>query len=417
MSKSKHSTRHRIGNAANPKPEKEREPYLTSSLKIIPLLEIILAGIGLYYLGFADGGILGWMKLTIFCAAAYAVAYAIYRMAIEKGVPLVAAGSKLAGPLSGLSIALVGLAFFAVTAPGLTMSQVEEARLASHLEEVDHYVDGRVSVADQTAEVVPMLQSITQDMQDRTEEESSTGFGPITRALNALQMRADGLAKQMKASLGVRQEVLDRIRALRLNMETTLADEFVSIWVRRAMLRRQQADLLSQLSELDKAVPVSIVRSYASELQGGVLIPNRQDANARINQTLNGYSNTLMAALADQRGVAGNPPTFPSKTGALDTFQYIGKFAPIFLFAFIVDMAFPLALWAYVLMTMIAHTPQVWAKPRKDTDLDRLTTMRSISARRMNELMDYDGDSAGLTDVQQDRPMRPHTRPAGKTRN
>lgn len=364
-------------------PDKEREPYLALFLKLIPFLEIVLAGAGLYYLGFAEGGAIGWIKLVVFCVAAYAVSYAIYRMAIEKGVPLVAAGSKLAAPLSGLTVALVGASFFMVTGPGLTISQVEEMRLAAHLETLGSYSDGRVAVADQTAELVPIMQAMAVDLQVRTEQENDTGRGPITRTLESLFGRADGLSTQMTVSLGVRQEVLDRIASLRNAMETTLADEKVSIWDRRANLRSQHGQMLSLLAELDKAVPVSMVRSYASELQGGVLIPNRDDASARINRTLSGYSGTLMAALADQNGVAGDAPTFPSKAGALDTFQFAGKFAPIFLFAFIVDMAFPLTLWAYVLMTAKIHMPPTPPKPRQRSDFDDLTDLRAIDMRRL----------------------------------
>ena len=138
----------RSNNASAPKHKSEQEPYQARSLKVIPFLEVTLAGAGMYHLGFADGGAIGWVKLIVFCIAAYVVSYVIYRMAIEKGVLLVAAGSKLAAPLSGLTVALVGAAFFMVTAPGLTISPVEEARQAMHLEAFGSYIDGRVAVAD-----------------------------------------------------------------------------------------------------------------------------------------------------------------------------------------------------------------------------------------------------------------------------
>ncbi|MCF6277646.1 MAG: hypothetical protein L3J16_02710 [Anaerolineales bacterium] len=378
------------------KAEQENETYLGVSLKLVPFLEVLLAGAGLYYLGFAEGGAIGWAKLIIFCVAAYAVSYAIYRMAIEKGVPLVAAGSKLAAPLSGLTVALVGTAFFLVTGPGLTISKVEELRQAEYLEALGSYSNGRIAVADQAAELVPIMQAMAVDLQVRTELESETGRGPIARTLDALFGRADGLSTQMTVSLGVRQEVMDRIANLRNVMETTLADEQVSIWDRRASLRVQHGQMLSLLAELDKAVPVSVVRSYASELQSGGLIPNREDASARINRTLSGYSGALMAALSEQKGVAGDPPAFPSKTGALDTFQYAGKFAPIFLLTFIVDLAFPLALWAYTLMTVLVHMPRTPAKPRQRSDFDDLTDLRAIDMRRLRD--DDDDASDKLRD-------------------
>lgn len=400
------------------RPDKEREPYITLLMKVIPFLEILLAGFGLFFLGFAEGGLLGWAKLIVLLAAAYAVAYAILRMGIERGVPLVAQKSRLAGPLSGLSIAFVGVCFFLVTAPGLTIFQVEESRLTAHLEHVGNYVDARVSVADQAVELVPIMQALAEDLAARTEQESATGVGPIALAWDSLTNRAEGLSSQMTVSLGVRDELLSMIQNRRTAMETTLADESTSIWERRAALRTQQARLMSLLAELDKAVPVSVVRSYASELEGGVLVPNRNDASAKINRTLAGYADTLTSALAEQRGISDTPPSFPSRTGALDTFAYIGKFAPVFLFAFLVDMVFPLALWAYVLMTMIAHSPQVWEKPRKITDLDRLTGMRPMSARQMRELTDDDDDDLTRPHtVREVGPPRAPMRPNGKARN
>ena len=382
---------HEPGSFDGVRRDKEREPYLTFFLKFVPLLEILLAGVGLYLMGFAEGGFVGWAKLIVFCAAAYAVAYAIYRMAIEKGVPLVAAKSKLAGPLSGLSVFLVGAAFFAVTAPGLTISPVEEMRLSAHLEVLGTYVDERVRVADQVAELVSSMQAMADDLGARTAQEVASGFGPIAETLNSLHGRAAGLATQMSASITLRQELIGRIQAQRLAMEQTLADEGVSIWARRADLRSQQARLMSLLSQLDQAVPVSIVASYASELQGGVLIPNRPDANAAINRTLSGYSDTLSAALAGRDGSTSESPAFPSKTGAMDTFQYAGKYAPVFMFAWLVDMAFPLTLWAYVLMTVIAHSPQVWAKPRRNSDFDDLTGLRPINLTGFQDVKNGDG--------------------------
>jgi len=391
MSKNDTAADHKLESLGGVRRDMDRQPYLTVLLKVVPFFEIVLAGVGLYLMGFAEGGFVGWAKLIVFCMAAYAVAYAIYRMAIEKGVPLVAAKSKLAGPLSGLSVVLVGAAFFAVTAPGLTISPVEEMRLSAHLEGLGSYVDGRLRVANQAAELVPSMQAMADDLSARTAQEGASGFGPIAETLSSLHGRAAGLATQMSASITLRQGLMGQIQAQRLAMEQTLADESVSIWVRRAALRSQQARLMSLLSELDQAVPLSIVASYASELQGGVLIPNRPDANAAINRTLSGYADTLTSALAGHDGSIAEPPAFPSKTGAMDTFQYAGKFAPIFMFAWLVDMAFPLSLWAYVLMTVVAHSPQVWAKPRRNSDFDDLTGLRPISLAKFQEVQNAEG--------------------------
>ncbi len=353
------------------------------AISALSILETILLVVALDYLGFADGEN-GLIKLTVFGLAAALVSYIVNRLSIERGVLLVKEGSKLAGLVGGFSIVLVGTAFFIATSSGLLTPQVEESRLGDHIQKLGVYADGRISVANKAAELAPVMQSMAEDLHKRSTLEGGTGEGPIFRALRSLFGRAEGLSEQMTVSLGVRQDVLSRITALRGKMESTVAEEQVDIWERRAALRAQHGQMLSLLSELDKAVPVSLVRSYASELQSGVLIPNRDDASAKINRTLAGYANSLMAALAEQNGVAGDPPAFPGKTGAQDVFQYAGKFAHVFLLTATVDLVVPLLIWAYAMMTVISWTPRTPKTPRPKAVYDHVL---DLPVAKTNELL------------------------------
>jgi len=357
--------------------------YLPIFLFFIPLVEISLFGIAGYYLGFADGGWLGVAKLVCLCIGAFLVAYATYRTAIEKGALLYVKGSVFALVLSGASVGIVGTMFFTATSAGLTISSVQEAELGDFVQKIGPYFDGRIAVTNQAAELAPVMQGLAEDLSARRDQEGATGSGPIHRALNSLFGRANGLSQQITVSMAVRQDVLDRILALRRAMEDTLADEDRNIWDRRAEMRRQYNELLSLLVELDKAIPVSLVRSYAAELQGGVLIPNREEANARINHTLGGLAATLSEALAEQKGVAGDPPAFSDRVGAMETFSYLGKNIPIVMAAFIVDLLFPLVLWGYAVITLAQvdrdANPQRWAKKqRMASDIDRVTALRAM---------------------------------------
>lgn len=402
--------------------ETEEEPegrnYLTIFLILIPIVEILLFAMAGYHLGFADGGWMGFAKLGIISLGAFLVAYAIYRMAIEKGALLYVQGSVLALVLSFGSVTIVGSSFFIATALGLSNPVAQEGEMTAFMGEVGPYFDGRIAVADQARALAPAMQELANDLAAHTEREGDTGEGPIFRMLESLFGRADGLSQQITLSMGVRRAVLEQITALRAAMEATLADEDRGIADRRAEMRRQNTQLLSLLAELDKAVPVSLVSAYSKELQSGILIPNREDASARINQTLAGYSATLSEALAAQKGVAGDPPAFPAKVGALDSFRYLNRTLPIILVAFIVDLLFPLALLAYSVMTLAqidrTKRPERWEKPpRRKTDIDRIIDLNSGQIPRSTDNDQALDQSPSAAKAKRQHPRTPRSDPGG----
>lgn len=339
------------------KSERSDTSFQAKAIAALTFLETLLLLAALYHLGFAEGGVLGRFKLAVFGLAAWLVGYIVNRLAIERGVTLAARGVKIAGPISGLSVLIVGVAFFMATFSGLTKPKVEELRLATFLQEAGIYADARIAVADQSAELAPIMQAVSEDLSAQAETESTTGRGPITEALEILFGRSNGLTRQMADGLELRADILAQLASLRGEMNEGLGDESTDIWTRRAELRQQYTHLLGLLGTLDQAVPVSLVRSYTGELSSGVLIPNREDASARINRTLEGYAESLRAALAGQADGVGDPPAFPEESGATDAFAYAGKFAPVLMITAIVDIIAPILIWAYALMTFRVHLP------------------------------------------------------------
>lgn len=376
---------------------KDENNFSARGIKILPIFQVILLLIALINLGFGGQGVWGWFKLLVFGGAAFVVAHALYQLAIVKAAGLYVKGHMWAGVMGGTSVFIVGLAFFLTTYGGLVIGDVEQRRQAAFLHELGVYADGRISIAGQTAELVPIVHSLGQDLQAQSEQECSLGgCGTIARMLQSLFGRADGISTQMTASLSVRQEVLSQITALHDEMEVIISDEGSDIWQRRIELRKHYTKLLGLLSELDKAVPVSIVRSYARELESGVLIPNRKDATARINRTLAGFSSSLSEALAAQQGVAGDPPAFPEKTGAMDTLYYAADFAPILLLAVVIDLIFPIALLIYTIWVLgellfpRGHDPR--KKTRKQSDAEFFTGLHPLNRNQFGEGSDISGD-------------------------
>lgn len=346
-----------------------RSRYLSAFLIIIPLIEIFLFAVACHYLGLGEGGWFGIAKLTLLCIGAFCVSYAIYRMAVEKGALLYVKGSLLALVFSVMSIGVVSGSYFITTSAGWMISKVEESNLGQFVQQVGTYSDTRVAAADRAAELAPVMDAMTQDLSARTDSEGATGPGPIFRALNGLLQRTGGLSQRINESLALRQNVLAQIAETRRIMDETLADEGRNIWTRRAELRNHYSRLQRLWIELDAAVPANLVRSFAAELESGVLIPNRADANARIHHTLDGYAATLAEALGAQNKAAGEPPAFPEKTGVLETFKHAGRYLPVVMTAFIVDVLFIFALLFYAVLTLkfadIDDNPDRWAKKKR----------------------------------------------------
>lgn len=385
-----------------PEPDRLEEPhsYLPIFLVIIPVIEILMFAIAGYNLGYAVGGWFGISKLLLISAGAGLVAYAIYRMAIEKSALLYIKGSVLALVFSIASVGIVGGSFFVTTTAGLTNVIVEESSLGQFVQQVGTYSDARVAAADRAAEIAPIMDAMTQDLSARTEAEGATGTGPIFRALNGLFRRTGGLSQQINDSLIARQIILTQIAETLRIMDEILAGEGRNIWTRRTELRRHYSQLQRLWVELDAAVPVSLVRSFSAELGGGVLIPNRADANARINHTLGGYAATLAEALEAQSDAVGDPIVFPEKTGALETFKHAGRNLPVVMAALLVDILFPYALLFYSVSTLriadIDNNPQRWArKQRAKRDIDTITEMRAGSIPTPADSNNADDDQTG----------------------
>lgn len=376
-------------------PKKERENYIQFGLKLVPLLQVLMLLVALYHLGFADGGLIGWLKLAFIGVAAYTVGYLIDRMAIEKGTTLNSVGYRTAGYLGFVSILIVGIAFFSATASGFAILKVEEFRLALYNQVRAADVSARLVLAASSSELGPVVVAIADDLEAKAECEAETscvsgrgngGYGTASRMLETLAKRARGIAGKIEAGLAAREQIRSEVTILLSRMDETLANEGENIWTRRAQLRKLDGHLSQLLNRLDEAVPVALVTSYAHELRSGVTVPNRPVVSDTINRFLAGYAGSIETAVAGAEASSLPQPEFPSRTGVLDTFAYAAKFAPIFLLAFIVDIMFPIALWAYTIMGLDYHewkrNPDPTRGRRKRSDIDELTELKPFDLRR-----------------------------------
>ena len=294
-----------------------------------------------------------------------------YRLAIERGAPLAVKGFKSAAVISVVSILLVGVGLWSGTFPGLSIASVEERRLQAWVTEKIRFVEIQGAAASKSAGLVPVISSISADLSVKAECEKKTscvsgrgrgGYGAVARALENLSARAKAIATQAQAGLKQRDVLLAQLAGLTARMQDMLADESKSIWDRRAGLRKIDAQVGQTLQNLGSAVPASMLSAYARELKTGIAVPGNDAAAAAINRLLSGYASSL-EAVSENTGVSGAiDPSFPPRTGAYETFGYIGQYAPLALLTLAIELVFPIVLWGYTVLTLL------WERYRNNPD-------------------------------------------------
>ena len=354
-------------------PDKPRSPYLTRVLFLAPLLSALMLAMGLINL-IGAGTWIDWGKIIVIALAAFVISYAVYRLAIEKGAPLAARGITSAGVISVLSITIVAVGLWTGTYPGLALPGVEERRLQEYVVAKSEYAQNQASIASSASRLVPVVTSISADLSQKVECEIASscvsgsgagGYGPTARVLENLSARAQAVADEAGGGLSARDALLDELANVMRAMQETLVDESMSIWDRRTQLRQLDTEIGQLLERLEGAVPAAMVIAYGAELRAGIDLPNSPSTENTINGYFAGYADSLEAVVGNLNAENASNPAFPPRSGAWETFTYLGQYAPIALLTLAIELVFPLALWAFTLLTLL------WERYRDDPDGER----------------------------------------------
>lgn len=332
--------------------------------KVLILLTAIFSGI-LLALAMpnlvGDDSWLGISKALLIAGAATTVAYGVIRLAIEKGAPLTAINFVGAGVTSVVSILIVGIGLFASTFAGLTIGSVADLQLQEHGTKLSRFITYRNQIVTKAGQSGPAIQSIATDLKLKALCELQTscvsgrgqgGRGTITRILEDKSARATGIKEQFSAGEAKRKSTLFRLNGLLANYQKALGNEEKTIAEKRTALQKIDAEIGQAMSDLDEALPISLLKAYANELQTGVEILNRPTATARLNDILRSHGRSLEAVLGDIEQGKKASIIFPGKTGVADTFKYLGHFLPIAAVVFVIELVFPLTLWIYTFFTL-----------------------------------------------------------------
>ena len=375
-------------------PAKFDEPPRLPKKKLPPLIDVALplvavgsgAMLGLAVPNIIEGsGAWSIVKASVLALSATVVAFSVNRLAIERGAPQAAKGYLGATIVSIGSVVAVGGGLFAATYSGLVFRDVAELKLQEHGTAVSDHIALQSSATAQTTRVLPAMRSIETDLRHKAECEIETacisgrggGYGPVARIVEEQAGRAASLGEQIAAGDSDRQAIMARLNGLVAEYQTTLGNDQEDIWNRRAALQTIDARIGQELGALREAMPVALVGAYAGELQGGVTVQGHSEAEGRLNAILVRHGQSLSAVIGSIGASNVSPPAFPPRTGVSDTFAYIGHFLPVAAITAVVELIFPLVLWAY---TYWALAWDIHVRDRRSRGLDSDERDRAVSA-------------------------------------
>jgi len=335
-------------------------------------------------------GFVSYLKAGFIGTMAGVVSYAVNRFAIDRGAPQAATGFVLAGFLSVGTISFVGAGLFASTYAGLTIGPVNELRLQEYGQALGMYVSERNASAIQATRTIPVVQGIATEWRGKVECETTSaclsgrggGIGRVTRAAEVVAQRADAIAAQLQDGDQKRQSLIVRLHDLQGAFQKTLGDTSVSLSVRRPKLNAVVADIDQSLSNLDEALPTSVLAAYARELQSGITIDGRPAATATANSILQNQGRTLASVLGSLEAQDTARPQFPALAGVSSTFSYIAHFLPIAAIVAVIELVLPLTLWVYAYIGIAWEKEQ---RTRGGAEIDQPETTHTNNVTQLSK--------------------------------
>ncbi|MEM8634389.1 MAG: hypothetical protein AAGF33_05370 [Pseudomonadota bacterium] len=325
-----------------------------------------------------------WIKCAAMGIAGTLLAYGTNRLAIEKGALQFAQGSATAGAFSVASIVTVGIALGSATYAGFTIDPIDERKTEVFAEKYTRYAEAREAAALKGLQAVPVVAKVRDVLAATTACEFESGClnrtgmggtGPVHRAARLEQIKAEGVNDQVVAAAKAVPTELNALADVLEVLATQLNAPDSTTRTGRSAIRGALADVEETLARLDRSLPDALIRSYAAELRTGVEIPARPEASAVFSAILADQAESLEAALPAEIDRA-DAPTFPMRTGVLETFEWAGYFLPLAMLIFVIEIAFGLGLFLYTFISLRARVDaEDPGEPRDDLDPNSFSSL------------------------------------------
>jgi hypothetical protein len=348
----------------------------------------------------SDSGFSTIAKSGMLAAFATLVSYGVNRFAIEKGARLAATGFVIAGIVSVFSMLAVGGGLFSSIYSGLVIKEVRELELQRYGQSLVRFVGERNQIAVKASRIIPVIRTNETDLEQHVECEAresclsgrkNGGRGLVTRTLEKMARRASTIARQMEAGKKRLGGILSKLNRLTGKYQQTLGQSDEPLKQRRQKLILIDAKIGQEISKLDEALPVSLLRAYEKELITGISIPAREVATKRINALLSRHAASLGSVLSTLKTKGQSRPEFPARAGVSKTLDYIGHFLPVAILTASIELIFPLSLWIYTLLAIVwdKHLLDPPTPPRDHKKRGRPSSRRTHRRARGQE---YDPD-------------------------
>ena len=350
----------RLLDNGNDKPEPPRlKPAQKPSFLTMLVLAVTLLGAGNFCLAafglIQERDVAAYIKIALISLAAFVVAFAVNKFAVEDGAPQAAKGYWSSGIISLAAVLTVGLSLFAATFAGQVIKPAEGLNLIAHGVALQKHATQRIrasrsgSTADRSLQTAlnTLIAKRDCELQSGCISGRQAGPGPVTRGLDPLIAQAKGAIDGRGAQNAERQSIIVQVNRLLEQYRRIAAQSARDVYQRRIELEGLHGKIEQRLNELDGVQPVSVANAYVADLRRGVNIPGRPGAASRLNAILSNLADSIEGSLEDKGYQAKGMPRFPERVGVSDTFAYIGKFLPIAGVVFTVEALLPLLLWTF----------------------------------------------------------------------
>lgn len=304
----------------------------------------------------------GIFRIFVLTTGASIISYSVNTFAIIKGAVLFARGFRIAGVVSVVSILIVGIALFMASFSGMVLSGVEKLKLQNYGIELSQYISLVNLKATEAARALPVIHATKAEFTSNAKCEISHscisgrgngGRGTISKILEVLAVRANNVANQLDIGETAKQNSLKLLNKLIEQYQDKLEAQNTNALNLRSDLQKIDAKINQEISTLNESIPTIFLRSYAEELEVGIIISDRPIVTQRLNSLLQKNGRSLTTVLNSVEENNHKRPTFPKKTGVGDTFFYLSEFAPIALICFSLDLLIPICLWLYTVFFLL----------------------------------------------------------------
>lgn len=350
-------------------------------LKLLSTCSGVLFALGTYWL-IDPQSIAQWVEVVVIGVAGGVANYAINGIAITRGAYQAASGVTGAAVASLGAILATGVTISMLSFVGLTINSIDQMELQEFGRANTAYVDSYIAGVRQSDEVVVAVEGAFNQISAAAACElevscvsrrGSGGAGKTYYTLDGVASQIGSVHRSLLEGETLRDDALDVLEETDGKIQSALNAATGSRKARRARVQEQLSEQREALSDLERALPLSVVSGLAETLETGVSMPNDRDLTQKINGRLSAAGTGISRALASLEFTDLERPEMPPETGVARALEWVGFFLPLFMMLVLIDTLFPVLLWFFAYSSFCQLV-----EPKEDDDDDDPFSMTGV---------------------------------------